>query len=160
MKESGLAVAVLINNAQKKYPVRGYQRLISRAFVLASQLENLRGEFEVSVAFVDDSALRKLNRDYRGLDAPTDVLSFPQDDEHGFPRPARQPRLLGDIVISLERAEKQALQLGHSLEREVLYLAVHGFLHLLGYDHESPQEQGLMREREEAVLKELDLGRE
>ncbi len=151
---------VLINNELDGEDPSGYEELITKAFEAAALLEGLDGALEVSVTFVDDSVIQGLNRDYRGIDAPTDVLSFPQDDGDGFGVCLDLPRILGDIVLSLERAGQQAVEYGHSVEREVLYLSVHGFLHLLGYDHKSSQEQALMREKEEKVLGELDLGRD
>lgn len=151
---------VLINNELEGEDLTCYEGLITRGFEMAAKLEGLEEALEVSVTFVDDNAIQELNRDYRGLDTPTDVLSFPQDDEGGFMVFPDLPRVLGDIVISLERARQQAAEYGHGVEREVLYLAVHGFLHLLDYDHKSPGEQALMREKEEKVLGELDLGRD
>jgi probable rRNA maturation factor len=125
--------------------------------VLAS--EDIAGSVEISLVFSDDDEVRDLNREYRGLDEPTDVLSFAQ--EEGDPAPSLiargLPRLLGDVVISVERAEAQAAEYGHSFRREVAYLAVHGLLHLLGYDHETVAERELMRQKEEAAL--IDLPR-
>ena len=140
--------------------VSHYEKLITKAFELASRLENLQEFLEVSVTFVDDNAIRLLNRDYRSVDAPTDVLSFPQDDDQEFIDPEGMPTVLGDVVVSLERARSQAADYGHSIEREVVYLAVHGFFHLLGYDHGDSMEQSIMRGKEERVLGELDLGRD
>jgi len=151
---------ILINNELDAEDVGSYEELIARGFSIASRLEGLPEATEVSVTFVDDAMIQILNRDYRGIDAPTDVLSFPQDDDWGFELPTEMPRILGDIVISLERARDQARDFGHGVEREVVYLAVHGFFHLLGYDHHNPEEQSLMREREELVLGELSLGRD
>ena len=102
----------------------------------------------------------RFNREYRGIDAPTDVLSFPQDDEEGFFISEELPKVLGDIVISMERAFEQAKEYGHSLQREVVYLAIHGFFHLAGHDHETPEEQRSMRQLEERVLTALDVGRD
>lgn len=95
----------------------------------------------LTVAFVRDAAIRKLNREYRGKDGPTDVLSFPDSPEQTYPQSARSetPRYLGDIVISTDTALKQAGAAGHSFEREVSELAIHGILHLCGYDHETDQ---------------------
>jgi probable rRNA maturation factor len=98
-------------------------------------------EVSFTVAFVRDAAIRKLNRDYRGKDRPTDVLSFPDSEAQSYPQSARPepPRYLGDIVISTDTAIKQAGEAGHSFEREVSELAIHGILHLCGYDHETDQ---------------------
>ena len=150
----------LINNEQIKYDVTVFSKLITTAFEYAKQVAELREPVEVSVSFVDNGAIQLLNRQYRGIDVPTDVLSFPQDDLAGFSLPEGMPRVLGDIVISLERASDQATEYGHSMEREVVYLAVHGFFHLLGHDHHHPDDQAVMRGLEERVLLELDLGRD
>lgn len=151
---------VLINNELEAEDVSSYEGLISRGFEIAARIEGLSDAIEVSVTFVDDATIQTLNRAYRDIDAPTDVLSFPQDDDGGFEAPEGMPEILGDIVISLPRAREQALEYGHDVNREVVYLAIHGFLHLLGYDHHSAAEQAVMREQEETVLGELDLGRD
>lgn len=150
---------VLINSELELEDLSLYEELISRGFQVAAGLEGLQGEIEVSITFVTDDTIQELNREYRGIDDPTDVLSFPQDDDD-FGVQEGLPRVLGDIIISLEQAREQAKEYGHSITREVLYLAVHGFFHLLGYDHQSQDEQSSMRKREEQVLGELDLGRE
>ena len=143
---------VLINSELEAEDVSAYEELIIRGFKAAARLEGLSALTEVSVTFVDDGMIQMLNRDYRGIDAPTDVLSFPQDDDGGFEAVPGMPRMLGDIIISLQRARDQAAEYGHDVNREVMYLAVHGFLHLLGYDHDSPEEQKRMREQEERIL--------
>lgn len=116
---------------------------------------------EVSVTVVDDEEIHRLNREYRQVDRPTDVLSFPQWEPgeewslgEGVPVP------LGDLVISLPRAKEQAEQYGHSLEREMGFLAVHGFLHLLGYDHSTDEEEEEMFSRQERVLSQVGLTRQ
>lgn len=114
----------------------------------------------VDVSLVDDEEIRALNRDYRGVDAPTDVLSFALnevEDAPGDVGPAR--RLLGDVVVSLQRAVEQAAEYGHSLAREVCFLAVHGTLHLLGYDHQLPEQERRMRALEEDILAALGMRR-
>ena len=135
----------------------------AEAIGAALAYEGFEDAAEVSVTFVDNEAIRELNRDYRGKDAPTDVLSFPlyEDDEDfddGFvmPEDAEEedaPTALGDIVISVERAKAQAVEYGHSFERELAFLAVHSTLHLLGYDHErSEEEDREQRRRQEEIL--------
>jgi len=103
---------------------------------LARRLLEAAGETdaELSIAYVDDAQIRELNRTYRGIDSPTDVLSFSQREGN----PVGSDQTLGDIVVSLETAQKQAEKLGHSLDDEMDELLFHGFLHLLGYDHEVP----------------------
>ena len=129
--------------------------------------EGCDGDVELSVLFCDDPVIHALNRDYRGIDLPTDVLSFPLQegvesavagvgDEPSYPTPdSRLPTLLGDVVISVETAERQAQAQGHSLDREVEWLLLHGILHLLGYDDATEEELRAMIERQQVVLEEL-----
>lgn len=113
---------------------------------------------ELSLHITDDGGIQTLNRTYRQIDEPTDVLSFGLGlDDSGTPDGSV---VLGDVIISLERAREQAEQYGHPLDREVAFLVVHGVLHLLGYDHETEEERAEMRAREEAVLAQLGLQRE
>jgi probable rRNA maturation factor len=120
------------------------------------------GPLEVSILVADDATLHQLNRDYRGVDAPTDVLSFAAADAApgSFVLPPGVPQPLGDIALSYERVLAQATDYGHSMQRELAYLVAHGTLHLLGYDHErGPDAAQAMRAREEAVMDELGLSR-
>ena len=124
--------------------------------------ESFCGDAEVSVSFVNNAQIRELNREHRGKDAETDVLSFPMGENGVYDRnPETGAYILGDIVISVEKAMHQAELYGHTLQREIGFLTVHSMLHLLGYDHE---ESGLaalrMREKEEAVLETLGLTRD
>lgn len=126
--------------------------------------EQLSGPLLLSIALVDDAAIRAVNHKHRGIDQATDVLSFPllehlQSAGDGFALPPDAPRHLGDVVISYERAAAQAAEYGHSFNREVCYLLAHGVLHLLGYDHVEQGEQMAMRAREEAALAPLGLTR-
>ncbi len=135
--------------------------LVERAVRETLRTEGVTGPIEVGVLIADDARLHALNRDYRGIDAPTDVLSFGDDGATGpFVSQPEGPRYLGDIAISLDRVLAQASEYGHSPARELAYLAVHGALHLLGYDHErGPDAAAAMRAREEAVLFSLGLER-
>ena len=113
---------------------------------------------EISVTFVDMEEIHQLNRDFRQVDSPTDVLSFPQfDDLNDLPEDGEIA--LGDVVICKEKAEEQAAEFGHSFEREIIYLFVHSVLHLLGYDHMDEDEKKIMRRREEEVMAELGITR-
>ncbi len=118
-------------------------------------------EAEVSLLLVDDDEIHALNRTYRGIDASTDVLSFPlnEPEDEGAIGSDEYGLHLGDVVISWEHTVAQAREYGHSVEREMAFLTVHGLLHLLGYDHDEPQAQARMRAREEAALAELGLSR-
>lgn len=116
------------------------------------------GAFAVSLVVTDDAEVQALNQQYRGIDRPTDVLSFSQTEssselgDDAFPTPTEGPRALGDIVISVDRVRAQAAEYGHSQRRELAYLAVHGLLHLLGFDHETEADRIVMRETEERAL--------
>ncbi|MGE5509184.1 MAG: rRNA maturation RNase YbeY [Chitinophagales bacterium] len=112
---------------------------------------------EVSVALVDDPQIHELNREYRGVDRATDVLSFAAEEA---PLADDAPAPLGDVIISLETAWRQASDFGHSPEREVGYLVAHGVLHLLGFDHEDDAQRAEMRQLEERALAKVALGRE
>lgn len=131
----------------------------------AADLLELGPEVEISVLLVDNETIRSLNRDYRNKDAATDVLSFPMEEAmDGEPEPAviggPTERLLGDLVISVEMAVAQAAEYGHSLERELAFLSVHGLLHLLGYDHESGVEaEAAMQAEEKRILSVLGIER-
>ena len=114
---------------------------------------------EISVTFVDMEEIHQLNRDYREVDSPTDVLSFPQfDDLNDLPEEGEIA--LGDVVICKDKAEEQAQEFGHSFEREIIYLFVHSVLHLLGYDHMDEDEKKILRRQEEAVMEQLGITRE
>lgn len=113
---------------------------------------------EISLSFVDEEKIRQLNKDFRSIDRVTDVLSFPIEDFFNEDREniLKKPYLmLGDVVICLDVAKKQADDLGHSFEREIMYLTCHSILHLLGYDHIEDDDKKIMRAREKEVMKNL-----
>lgn len=110
------------------------------------------GDCQLSVVITDDAEIRSLNRQYAGEDKPADVLSFSQEEGEAFAAPPDDTRRLGDVIISLETAERQAAEAGHDLDAEVAHLLTHGVLHLLGYDHAEADEEREMRARERAVL--------
>ena len=130
------------------------KNLIEKSIAAVLKVENLDENVEVSVSFVGDEEIRDLNRDYRGVDKSTDVLSFPMDDEFII-----VSRILGDVIINTRRVMEQAEELGHSNERELSYLTVHSILHLLGYDHMEDEDKKEMREREKLAMKELSIYR-
>jgi len=118
--------------------------------------EGLVPLYEVGLVFTDSEVIKQLNRDYRGVDEPTDVLAFhmlPQKEvDDSFALPPDGVTRLGEVIISYPQAVAQAREQGHSTERELALLVIHGILHLLGYDHEEPEEESKMRERERALL--------
>lgn len=159
-----MAIAkVIISNRQKEIKIpTGIRMLIRRCCQAVLQTEGFPEEAEVSVSFISNEEIKNLNRDFRNVDSVTDVLSFPLGENGVYDRnPESGALLLGDIVISMQKAEQQAELYGHSLQREVAYLTVHSMLHLLGYDHvNGGLEQVRMREREETVLAKLGLTRD
>ena len=118
------------------------------------RVEKIEENVEVSLSIVDKDEIHILNRDYRDVDRPTDVLSFPLDEE-GFDQDGNPILLLGDIVICLDVAKDQAEDFGHSLEREIMYLICHSTLHLLGYDHIEEDDKKEMRSKEKEIMKNL-----
>lgn len=108
--------------------------------------------YEISLSFVSEAEIRKLNRDYRDKDSVTDVLSFPLDDDFAI-----QTNLLGDIIICCKRAIEQAKEYNHSIKREIVYLVVHSMFHLLGYDHIDESDRIIMRNKEKSALKEIGI---
>lgn len=157
-----MASKVLITNDQEVVKIpSGIRMLVRRCCNAALDYEKFKSPAEVSVRFVDDAEIKKLNAQYRNIDKPTDVLSFPMlEGEDRKTSPESDSVVLGDIVISMERAVAQAEQYNHSLQREIAFLTVHSMLHLLGYDHEEGGIQAVhMREREEAILTKLGQGR-
>lgn len=121
--------------------------------------EGYDDNYEVSLSFVDNKEIHELNREYRGVDRATDVLSFPllSDD---FEDVELEEESLGDIVVSLERALEQSIEYNHSFEREVCFLICHSMFHLLGYDHDTDENTKEMREKEEHILNKLNITRE
>ncbi|MBU5294004.1 rRNA maturation RNase YbeY [Anaerosalibacter bizertensis] len=116
-------------------------------------LEEKSLDTEISVSFVNNKEIQELNREYRNVDSSTDVLSFPMTDDFSL---SHIP-ILGDIVISLEKALSQAEEYGHSFNREVAYLTAHSMFHLLGYDHMEEDEKQVMRKKEKQVMKSLGI---
>jgi len=126
----------------------------------AAEAYGIEPHTEVSLVLADDEYIRVLNRQYRDKDCSTDVLSFALNEgEEPLMVDGPEEVLLGDIIISLETATRQAEEYGHSLERELAYLTVHGILHLLGYDHMSEEDKKEMRQEEEYVLSFLGITR-
>ena len=125
--------------------------------VLKHGIEKLNlGEVEFNVIIVDNEYIHNLNREYRHIDRETDVITFALEDDKTF-NPSE--RILGDVYISIDKAKAQAIEYGHSLEREICFLAVHGFLHLNGYDHMIPEDEKVMFGLQEEILNEMGIKR-
>lgn len=157
------SVKVAISNSQNVVKVpAGIRLLIRRCCAAVLTMEKFEGPAEVSVIFIDNEQIRQLNRDFRGKDRPTDVLSFPLGENGRYDlNNETGAYILGDIVISVPKAIEQAKLYGHSLRREIGFLTVHSMLHLLGYDHENEGLEAVrMREKEEYTLNKLGLQRD
>ncbi|MBL0388350.1 rRNA maturation RNase YbeY [Tumebacillus sp. ITR2] len=157
MSEQKILVDV-VDELGEEFPFNA-EDLITKAILAAAAYENIEAG-EVVVSLVDDEAIHELNRTYRGKDAPTDVLSFAmqegEDDEMSIvfdeEDETEEDNTLGDIIISIETCKRQAADYGHSFERELAFLTVHGFLHLIGYDHMTPEDEKEMFGRQDAIL--------
>lgn len=149
------------NNEQDKLtPPEDMEQLIEKCTAAALAEEDIGDDAEVSVTLVDSARIREMNAEFRGIDRETDVLSFPLGDEEGFEvDPDTDAILLGDIVISLEKAQSQAEEYGHSFGREVAFLITHSLFHLLGYDHMTEDEEKEMFAKQEKVLQRLGITR-
>lgn len=148
-------MTVYLTRRNRKGAKGGDARLVKKAIATTLELEDIEGR-EVSVLLTDDKEIHQLNHDFRGMDKPTDVLAFALDEaENGAMDPS-----LGDVVISVERALAQSKSRRVTLESELELLAVHGTLHLLGYDHAEPEEARVMRNRTRSIRRALAKGRE
>ncbi|MDR4925539.1 MULTISPECIES: rRNA maturation RNase YbeY [Bacillales] len=139
------------------------QRLVESILQFAARKENIEKDTELSVTFVDNDRIREINKEYRHKDSATDVISFALEemgeDEVEIVG-AEMPRMLGDIIISIERTKEQAEEYGHSFDRELGFLALHGFLHLLGFDHMNEEDEKVMFTKQKEILEEYGLSRE
>ena len=129
--------------------------ILQQAVLATLAHQRVEGPIELGVVVSDDKALHELNRRYRGVDAPTDVLAFPDETRGPFVGAPGLPRYLGDIVISCERAQAQAAEAGHALQAELLLLVVHGVLHLLGYDDVTEEQRAQMWAVQAGILQAL-----
>lgn len=163
-----MSLQLVWNNEQQEMEIgESLISLLEQILEKAGKLEGVDGG-EVDLTFVDNERIHELNREYRGIDRPTDVLSFALN-ESGKDEPEIVyevedssddiPDMLGDIIISVTRAKEQAEEYGHSLERELGFLFVHGFLHLLGYDHQDEASEAEMMGKQEQVLSQVGLTR-
>jgi probable rRNA maturation factor len=131
--------------------------LLRRVTAETLRREGVEGGMALSVVITDDEAMRELNRQFRHVDAPTDVLAFGSGEEGDFVTAPEEPAYLGDVIISYPRAVAQAEEYGHSVDRELALLTVHGLLHLLGYDHVAAEERTEMWARQNEILESLVL---
>ena len=158
-----MSLRIYFENEQDKLPITYKMKMLVREAIEATlDFEDFRNVCEVSVTFIDNEGIHELNKKFRGVDKPTDVLSFPLFDYEGE---SEEPPIdeiinnLGDIVVSLEKAQEQAEEYGHSFEREVAFLCVHSMLHLLGYDHERSEEEDIeMRSKQREIMEIMGLG--
>lgn len=154
-KKEGKTMNLLIsNNSRQGLDLDQIEAMAYKTIEEVLRVEDFTSDVEVSLTLVDKDEIHSLNRDYRGVDRPTDVLSFPMDDEI-FPGEEDVDLILGDIVICLDIAKAQAEEYGHSLDRELSYLICHSTLHLLGYDHMEEDEKAIMRGKEKEIMKNL-----
>lgn len=149
-------MAVLVSNLQEKLSIDDSAAdFLTAVAITALRAAGLGDEAEVSLVFVDDDYMHELNLQYRGVDSPTDVLSFAMLEGEPVVSGGKDI-ILGDVVISLQAVERQAKDYGHSFLREAAYLTIHGVLHLLGYDHLEEDKRIIMRQKEEEIIKSLD----
>lgn len=138
------------------------EEIINKVVQTVLELENIKHELEIYITLTNNEEIHKINNEYRQVDRPTDVLSFPMYEREEIPRLREEKEddveeVLGDIIISIPKIKEQAEEYGHSYERELAYLTTHGMLHLLGYDHMIEEEKVIMREHEEKVLEKLNI---
>lgn len=152
-------IRVIITNNQKAVKIpTGLRMLVRRCCNAVLKMEDFQGPAEISVTLTDNAQIKVLNAQYRDKDMATDVLSFPMGENGKYDLNMETgAQILGDIVISMEKAKEQSDRYGHSFQREVGYLTAHSMLHLLGYDHEDNMERVHMREKEELVMEQLGL---
>lgn len=165
---------IYIDNRQDKLEVNDrFVEILTKVIEFAMKEEEVDLKYEVSLIFVDNNNIKEINNDTRGIDKETDVLSFPMleyENKKVFKEVYKNYKfspadfdgeelVLGDIVLSLEKALEQSEEFNHSYEREAAYLTVHSVLHLLGYDHMEEAEKSIMRKREEEILNKLNITR-
>ncbi len=153
----------MIEIKTKKVKLENNERNIIRKVVKqVLKNEKIIHDVDVNITLTTNEEIHIINKEYRDVDRPTDVLSFPmyeRDEIHLLKEEKKDdiPEILGDIIVSIPKVKEQAIEYGHSYERELAYLVTHGMLHLLGYDHMIEKEKKVMREHEEAVLQKLDI---
>ncbi|GMQ63439.1 rRNA maturation RNase YbeY [Vallitalea maricola] len=165
-------MSIIINNDTEQNFSKEYADIINKVIAVSLDQEKCPYEIEVSVTITNNDEIRKINREHRDMDKPTDVLSFPlidftkpsefdeidEDNDEWFDLDTGE-LMLGDIIISLERACEQAKEYGHSIEREIGFLTAHSMLHLMGYDHIINEEEQVMNAKQQQILNEVGLKR-
>jgi probable rRNA maturation factor len=159
-------MSVFIDNRQEQIEVDSKMEALIEQVVQKVLEVEVEEDYEVSISFVDNREIKELNKQYRNKDTATDVLSFPlkefEETDENYSNEeeyVQEDMLLGDIVISLEKAKEQALEYGHSFERELAFLTVHGVLHLLGMDHEDEEQEKEMLKKQDEILQLLNIQR-
>ena len=148
---------ILIDNRQNEIEINeDLYSLIDEAIKNSLEVEEYSENVEISLSFVTDEEIRQLNKEYRNIDSSTDVLSFPMDEDFIIPG---ENEILGDIIISTNRAIEQANEFKHSINRELTYLIIHSMIHLLGYDHIEEQDKIIMRKKEKETIRRLGIFR-
>lgn len=159
-------MSVFIDNRQNEIVVDNeLEAFVTQVVDKVLEYEGCEEDYEVSISFVNNEEIKSLNMEYRGIDKETDVLSFPMiefseeelEDEDEDAEYIDEELALGDIVISIEKTLEQSREYGHGFKRELAFLLVHGMLHLLGYDHEVEASEGEIFEKQEEILKEMNL---
>ena len=138
------------------------EEIITKVTKTVLELEGIKHDLDIYITLTNDEEIHKINKEYRDVDRPTDVLSFPMFERDEISKLREEKvddveEILGDIIISIPKVKEQAEEYGHSYERELAYLTTHGMLHLLGYDHMIDEEKTIMREHEEKVLEKLNI---
>lgn len=152
---------IYLGIAEEKSLEKNIHKVVEKCF----ELERLQqSKLTITITLTTPEEIQKLNQKYRGIDKATDVLSFPMFEREELKQKMEQndficEDVLGDIIISIEQVKKQAIDYGHSFERELSYMVVHGFYHLMGYDHMEPEEKKEMRQKEDQVLETLGITR-
>lgn len=154
-------MTVLIDIRTEGFP-KELEEVMEKIALDSLQYEGFQEECEISISIVDNEEIHQINKQFRGIDRPTDVLSFPQltfEEGEIMDRNEKGEVVLGDIIISLERAREQAAEYGHSLKREIAFLTAHSMLHLLGYDHMEPEEEAEMFAKQKEILEQAGIPR-
>ena len=140
-----------------------YEEIVEKVFTKCFEEEGLQdSKLYITVTFTNPEDIQKINKEYRNIDKATDVLSFPMFEKEELEEKLKNNHfshedVLGDIIISVEKVQEQAKEYGHSFERELSYMLVHGFYHLMGYDHIEEEDKKEMRTKEEKILKTLNI---